>query len=44
VAAITAAPDAPQRGDRRNCELMPSRCILFAFVVLSIFLELVFPG
>jgi hypothetical protein len=33
VAAVAAAPDAPPRGDRKNCELLSSRCILFAFVV-----------
>jgi hypothetical protein len=44
MAAVVAAPDAPQRGDRKSCELVSSRCILFAFVVLSIFLELIFPS
>jgi hypothetical protein len=43
VAIIAAAPDAPQCGDRKNCELMYFRCVLFAFGVKSIFSELVFP-
>jgi hypothetical protein len=42
VAAIAAAPDAPPRGDRKNCELLSSRCILFTFVVISIFSEAFF--
>jgi hypothetical protein len=44
MTAAAAAPDALQRGERKNCELVYSRCILFAFVVMSIFSDLVFPG
>jgi hypothetical protein len=44
VVAVATAPDAPQRGDRKSCELSPSRCILFALAVTSIFSELVFPS
>jgi hypothetical protein len=43
VAAVAAAPDAPQRRDRKNCELKFPRCALLAFVVMSVFSELVFP-
>jgi hypothetical protein len=42
VAAVAAALDAAQRGDGKNCELLSSRCILFAFVVTLIFSELFF--
>jgi hypothetical protein len=44
VATVAATRDAPQRGDRKNCELFSSRCILFAFVVMSIFSEAFFSG
>jgi hypothetical protein len=37
MAAVAAAPDAPQRGDGKNCELLSSRCILLTFVLVSIF-------
>jgi hypothetical protein len=44
VAAVAAALDAPQREDRKNCELLSSQCILFAFVMTSIFSEFFFSG
>jgi hypothetical protein len=44
MTAVAAAPDAPRRGDGKNCELLSSRCILFAFVVTLIFSEFFFSG
>jgi hypothetical protein len=44
VAAVAAAPDAPQCGDGKNCELLSSQCILFAFVMTLIFSEFFFSG
>jgi hypothetical protein len=32
VAASTATPDAPQRGDKEICESLSSRCILLVMV------------
>jgi hypothetical protein len=42
VAAVATDPDAPQRSERKNCELLSSLFILFAFVVMLIFLEAFF--
>jgi hypothetical protein len=44
MAAVATAPDALQRGDRKNCELLSSRCISFAFVMMLIVSELFFSG
>jgi hypothetical protein len=44
VAAVAAAPDGPQRGDGKNCELLSFRCILFAFYMMLIFSEFFFSG
>jgi hypothetical protein len=36
-------PMLPYAGTEKNCEFMSFRCVLFSFVMMSIFSELVFP-
>jgi hypothetical protein len=44
VATVAAAPDAPQRGDKKICELLSSRCFSCVFVVMLIFSEALYSG
>jgi hypothetical protein len=44
VAAVTATPDNPQRGDIKVCELLSCRCFSYVFVATSIFSEAFYFG
>jgi hypothetical protein len=44
VATIVAAPDAPQRGDKKICELLSSQCISCVFAVMLIFSKALYSG